>query len=185
MEMASGREHLGRNESFLSLPQKARHDRRLKAVQIEATNYPPIYAPAALYTKEHTTLQGTSAYVEGMDHCGTFNVPGVLTMADVNQNGHPTITGAPSAIVEHSPKNIDVQKLIDQFKVKANYNYNVNSATMTGMDWGTPNPGATQQDASSCNSHNVVHFNTNSTYVNLTGGVPWLRNAAGRRGPCG
>jgi hypothetical protein len=141
-----------------------------KPIQIEATNFPPIYAPAALYTKEHTTIQGTSAYVEGMDHCGTRNVPGVLTMADVNQNGHPTITGGnPAAIVEHSPKNIDVQKLIDQFKVKANYSYNVNSATMTGMDWGTPNPGATQQDASSCNTHNVVHFNTNHTYVSLTG----------------
>jgi hypothetical protein len=141
-----------------------------KPIQIEATNFPPIYAPAALYTKDHTTIQGSSAYVEGMDHCGTYNVPGVLSMADVNQNGHPTITGSnPAAIVEHSPINIDVQKLIDQFKGKANYNYNVNSATLTGMDWGTPNPGATQQDASRCSTHNVVYFNTNRTYVNLRG----------------
>ena len=143
----------------------------LKPIQIEATNCPPIYAPAALYTKEHTTIQGTSAYVEGMDHCGTRNVPGVLTMADVRQNGNPNISGAnPAAIVEHSDKNIDVQKLIDQFSGKANYSYNVNSATKTGMDWGTPNPGATQQDASSCDAHNVVYFNTNGTYVKLDGG---------------
>jgi Tfp pilus assembly protein PilX len=144
-----------------------------KPIRIEATRVPSIPAPAALYTKEHTMIQGTSVSILGMDHCGTDDVPGVLTMAGVGQNGHPTITGSsegkPAAIVEHSPKNIDVQALIVQFRGKANYNYNVNSATLAGMDWGTPNPGATQQDASSCNARNVVYFNTNNTYVKLAG----------------
>ncbi len=84
----------------------------------------------------------------------------------------PIITGssrAAAAIVEHSPKNIDVQALIIQFRGKANYNYNVNSATLNGMDWGTPNPGATRQEASSCNASNVVYFNTNNTYVKIAG----------------
>jgi hypothetical protein len=143
----------------------------LKPLRIEATQYPAVPAPAALYTKEHTTIQGSSASVLGMDHCGTKtnHVPGVLTMADVNQNGHPTITGSPSAIVEHSPKNIDVPKLINQHKKRANFSYDVNSQTLAGQDWGTPDPGASQQDATSCNLRNVVYFNTNSTYIKLTG----------------
>ncbi len=141
-----------------------------KPVKIEATKTPWIPAPAALYTKEHTTVQGSSVSVLGMDHCGGSHVPGVLTMADVTENGHPSITGSPSAIIEHSDKNIDVQKMVNEFKSRANHSYNVNSATLTGMDWGSPTPGATQQDATSCSSRNIVYFNTNSTYVKMTGG---------------
>jgi hypothetical protein len=67
--------------------------------------------------------------------------------------------------------NVDVEYLVNQFKNRANYQYDVNSATITGMTWGTPTPGATQQDASSCSSRNIVHFNTNGTYVKLSGGT--------------
>ena len=141
-----------------------------KAVKIEAVKAPPIPSYAALYTKEATTIQGTSALVSGMDHCGTANVPGVLTMATISTNGHPTIEGSPTTFVEHSSTNVNVQKLIDDFKSRANYTYDVNSATLTGMAWGTPTPGATPQDASSCKNKNVVYFNTHSTYVTLTGG---------------
>jgi hypothetical protein len=88
----------------------------------------------------------------------------------VTQNGGPDITGSPSAIIEHSPRNIDVEKMVNEFKRKATHNYNVNSVTLTGMDWGSPTPGATQQDATSCSNRNIVYFNTNSTYVKLTGG---------------
>jgi len=140
-----------------------------KSIRIEATKVPPATAPAALYTKADTTIQGTSTYVLGMDHCGTSHVPGIITMDYVSQNGNPTITGWPNAIIERSPMNIDVKAMIDSFKRKPTHYYNVNSATLTAMDWGTPTPGATQQDASSCSTHNIVYFNTNSTYVKLTG----------------
>ncbi|MGD0624871.1 MAG: PilX N-terminal domain-containing pilus assembly protein [Thermodesulfobacteriota bacterium] len=140
-----------------------------KSVQIEAVQAPPITAPAALYTKEVTTIQGTSTNVLGMDGCGGANVPGIISMATVSQNGHPMITGSPAAIIEKSPMNIDVKKMINQFKTKADYSYNVNSATLTGMQWGNPTPGGTQQCATSCSDHNIVYFNTNSTYVKLTG----------------
>jgi hypothetical protein len=142
-----------------------------KAISIEAVKAPPVPAYAALYTKEPTTIQGSSAYVLGMDHCGTANVPGVLTMATVSTNGHPSITGSPADVVEHSSTNVNVQKLVDDFKSRANNSYEVNSATLTGMSWGSPTPGATQQDASSCSAKNVVYFNTNSTYVKLSGGT--------------
>ncbi|MCX5916360.1 MAG: hypothetical protein NTX30_06720, partial [Deltaproteobacteria bacterium] len=135
---------------------------------IEAAQVPDITAPAALYTKAHTTIQGTSTNVMGMDHCGSSHVPGVLTMEDVGTNGKPTITGTnPSAIVEHSPKNIDIQATIDRFKKSLSHSYNVNSATLTGMTWGTPVAGPSQQDATSCTERKIVYFNTNSTYVKL------------------
>jgi Tfp pilus assembly protein PilX len=139
-----------------------------KPLRIEAAQFPDITAPAALYTKAHTTIQGTSTNVMGMDHCGSSHVPGVLTMEDVGTNGKPTITGTnPSAIVEHSPKNIDIQATIDRFKKSLSHSYNVNSATLTGMTWGTPVAGPSQQDATSCTERKIVYFNTNSTYVKL------------------
>jgi Tfp pilus assembly protein PilX len=142
-----------------------------RPLKTEAARVPPITTPAALYTKAHTTIQGTSTNVLGMDHCGSSDVPGVVTMDSINLNGNPTITGSPSPMVEHSTMNVDVEYLVNQFKSRANHQYNVNSATLTGMTWGTPTPGATQQDALSCSSRNVVHFNTNGTYVKLSGGT--------------
>jgi hypothetical protein len=38
------------------------------------------------------------------------------------------------------------------------------------MDWGSPIPGATQREASDCSHRNIVYFNTNNTYVRLSGG---------------
>ncbi len=142
-----------------------------KPLAIEVTNAPPIPVPAALYTKSHTTIQGTSTSVLGMDHCGSNNLPGIVTMDDIRLNGTPppTITGAPSAIVQYSTNNIDVQRLINENKKRANYSYDVRSSTMSGMDWGTPVPGVTQQDASSCSTRNVVSINTNYTYVTIKG----------------
>ncbi len=40
---------------------------------------------------------------------------------------------------------------------------------MTGMNWGSPTPGATQQDATSCSDKNVVYIDTHNTYVRLRG----------------
>jgi hypothetical protein len=112
-----------------------------KSVKIEAVRVPTLAAPAALYTKATTNIQGNSTYVQGLDQCGTNDVPGVLTKA----------------------------KMISQFSTNAKYSYNVNSATLTGMNWGSPTPGATPQNASSCSQHNVVYFNTSATYVKLAG----------------
>ena len=98
-------------------------------------------------------------------------MPGVLTMADVRENGSPSITGSPSAIVEHSSRNIDVQKMVNQFKTKANYSYNVNGGVFNGMDWGSPDPRRHPTGRLQLfRSRNIVYFNTNSTYVRMQGG---------------
>jgi Tfp pilus assembly protein PilX len=138
----------------------------VKPVKIEAVRTPSISAPAALYTKERTTIAGASVSVLGMDHCGSDPVAGVITRDALTQAGGPTINGSP-AVEEYSSTNIDVQHIIDAFKGKATYSYNVNSLTLTGMNWGTPVLGATPRDATNCSTRNIVYFNTNSTYVKL------------------
>lgn len=53
-------------------------DGALKPLRIEATQVPPFDAPAALYTKAHTDILGTSTSVWGIDQCGTRMFPGLL-----------------------------------------------------------------------------------------------------------
>jgi hypothetical protein len=142
----------------------------MKPVRIECAPAPPITTPAALYSKESTTVQGTSTHVVGMDGCGTSNVPGIVTMATVQQNGNPGITGFPVALIQHSSMNIDVQAIVGSLKTYQNHSYDVNSASFSGMNWGSPSAGATQKDPTRCSSHNIVYFNTHNTYVRLQGG---------------
>jgi Tfp pilus assembly protein PilX len=143
-----------------------------KSVQIEATNA-TLYAPAAVYARGNTTIQGTSTYVQGKDQCGpgdgSSDVYGVLSKKSVIQNGNPFIDGAPNPVEQNSPVEIPIQDLVNQFKSHANYTYNIVAQTMTGMNWGSPTPGATPEDVMSCNTQNVVYINTSSTFVQLTG----------------
>ena len=57
--------------------------------------------------------------------------------------------------------------MVNSLKKYQNYSYDVNSASSSGMNWGSPTPGATQQSPTSCNAHNIVYFNTHNTYVRL------------------
>lgn len=141
-----------------------------KPVTIEATRPPDITVPAALYTKTNTVVQGNSTYIIGTDQCGGSNLPGILSMSTVTQNGLPQIEGSPP-VTENSTQNINIQYMINRFKQNVNYQYNASGQTLTGMHWGSPTLGATPQDASSCNDHNVVYFNTNSTFVKFMGGT--------------
>ena len=141
-----------------------------KTIRIEASPVPEISVLAALYTKSITTIQGSSTLVNGLDQCGTSSVAGILSQSTVVESGHPVIDGNPP-MIENSPENLDIQGIINRFKYAANPGYNVNSATLTGMHWGTPTPGNTPESASSCGERNVVYFNTHSTYVKLSGGT--------------
>ena len=141
-----------------------------KTVRIEASPVPEFRVLAALYPESITPIQGTSTLVNGLDRCGTSSLAGILSRATVTTNGNPVIDGTPP-IIENAPDNIEIQGIINQFKYTPTHSYNVNSATMAGMSWGTPIPGNTPADPSSCGERNVVHINTNSTYVNLTGGT--------------
>ena len=147
-----------------------------KTMEVEMTRLPPLTVPAPLYVEATTTIQGTSTNIIGTDQCGGSNVPGVVTTlaaGTVTKTGNPIVNGvtSPTWSVVGGAANMNVQAMINSQKDSANYVYNVASATHTGMSWGTPAPGATLQNPSSCTAFNVVHYNTGGTTIRLAGGT--------------
>ncbi|HSF33409.1 MAG TPA: hypothetical protein VLK82_23430 [Candidatus Tectomicrobia bacterium] len=142
-----------------------------RTVEIETSRIPNITVPGALYVEAYTTIQGSSTNIIGTDSCGSDDQPGIRTTlapGSVAETGLPSITGTPA--ISYNSTDMDVQTIVDALTASANYVYTVNAATHTTMNWGTPTPGATLQDPSSCSVHNVVHYKTNDTYISLTGG---------------
>ena len=158
-----------------------------KTVQLEVTRVPPITIKAALHTGTEARIQGSSTDIIGEDQCGGgTDLPGIATPVDeasspVTLIGGPTITGEgetdPSISYSENPA-LNVQGMVDSVKKSADFSYTVNSVTQTdsttpgpGDGWGTPTPGATLEDASSCSEFNIIHYDTGGTYVKLSGGV--------------
>lgn len=158
-------------------------------VQIEMANLPPVVVPGALYVEAPATIQGTSTHVIGVDGCGGPDVPGLVSTegaGSVTETGNPRISGAnsggydagePSDIVYDAP-DMDVEAMFNSYARSADFFYNVTSETHTdtttpgpGDDWGTPVLGPSLQDPSTCLDHNIVHYDTNGTYIRLSGGV--------------
>jgi len=155
-----------------------------KVIEVEMTRIPPITVPAALYVETSTKIQGNSTNIIGTDGCGTDDKPGIATTKPdtepITTVGGPTITGVGGADpdVSHSNTDMDIQSMVDSFKGSADFAYTVSSATHTGTTepgpgdgWGTPTPGATLQDPSSCSCNNIVYYNTQDTDIKLSGGV--------------
>ena len=146
-----------------------------RTVEAEMAKAPPISVPAPLYVKANSTIQGSSTNIIGTDTCGSSDKHGMITTKNsgsVDINGHPSITGVSGTdpdIVYNGP-NLDITALANSLKQAANFSYNVTSDTQTGMNWGTPTPGATQQNPSTCSVHNIVYYNTNGTDIKLAGG---------------
>jgi hypothetical protein len=122
-----------------------------KRVRIEATRVPLISSLAALYTKQPTTIMGTSTFINGNDSCGGTSVPGVLTMNTLTIPGDPVIQGNPP-IADNSLIDLQISGIIDQLKPFITQTIPVGSSnpTLTGMAWGNPIPGADSHQASSC-----------------------------------
>ena len=142
-----------------------------RSIEVETSRVPQITVPGALYVEAFTTIQGSSTNVIGTDQCGSDDQPGIRTTlpsGSVQQNGNPTITGTPA--IAYTGTNMDVQALVEALQPYVNYSYTVTGATHSGMNWGTPTPGATQQDPSACGVQNVVRYQTHDTYIRLTGG---------------
>jgi len=148
-----------------------------KTIAIEMARTPPITVPSPLYVEATTTIQGSSAFLIGIDQCGSSHKPGLVTTLEsgsVTLNGNPSITGVGGAApnITYNATNMDVQAMIDSIKGSANFSHNVTSDTFTGdQGWGVPTPGETLQYPSSCSLRNVVYINTNGTEVKLHGGV--------------
>ena len=154
-----------------------------KTIEAEMMKIPPISVPAALYVGAPTTIQGSSTDVIGTDSCGGADKPGIVTSqseGSITLNGNPSITGEggaePNIIYDATIMNID--SIINNYKSSADFAYTVSNATHTasttpgpGDNWGTPTPGATQEDPSSCGCSNIVYYNTGGTDIQLSGGV--------------
>lgn len=117
--------------------------------------------PGALYVNAGTTVQGSSAEVDGENECaGEVNpMPGIATTSSstssITQNGHPEIEGTPP--IQTSTQVIDTLSIINARSPYANYSYSYTGAhTDTGMNWGTPTG-----DPATCSSTNTIYYNMN------------------------
>ncbi len=148
-----------------------------KTLEVAVARLPPITAPAALYVEATTSIQGSSTYINGNDSCGSNNKPGVATTqsaGSITNSGNPTVSGATSSswsVTGGSP-DMDVPAMIDNWKDTADFSYeHSSSTTQTGMSWGTPTAGATQQAPSSCSENHVVYYNMHGTEIKLASGT--------------
>jgi Tfp pilus assembly protein PilX len=147
-----------------------------RTVQAEITKMPPIQVPSPLYVKApNSRIQGSSTYITGEDKCGDKDTHAVTTInsqGSIDIQGNPTITNAvgTNPDILYDGPNLDITAMVNSLKSQANFSYDVTSDTQTGMYWGTPTPGATQQDPSYCSDHNIVYYNTHGTYIKLAGG---------------
>jgi len=154
----------------------------LRTVEAEAARIPPITAPAALYVEATTTVQGNTSII-GTDGCGVSDLPGIVTKeppGSVVLHGLPLVAGAGATVpsIQYSATDLDVQSMVDSFIGFADHTYNAGSETHTGTTvpgpgdgWGTPWPGITLQDPSSCSENTIVHYDTDGTDITLSGGV--------------
>jgi hypothetical protein len=146
-----------------------------QTVEAEMTKTPPITVPSPLYVKADAKIQGSSTDIIGVDPCGGSDKPGVITTKDpgtIDIAGGPNITGAGGTTpnIVYNGVNLDIEAMVNSLKKRANFSYNVSSATHTGMNWGSPTLGGTLESPSTCSVHNVVYYNTNGTDIKLAGG---------------
>jgi hypothetical protein len=151
-----------------------------KMITAEVARVPPITVPGSLYVEDNTTINGNSTTIVGTDACGTSDKPGIVTTGtadSITTNGNPTIEGSPDGIT-YGSTDLDIQSMIASIKDAHDFAYPVSSETHTGTSvtgpgdgWGTPIAGDTQSDPSSCNTSNIVYYDTQDTYVKFSGGT--------------
>ncbi len=155
----------------------------------EVARVPPITVPGSLYVEDNTTINGNSTTIVGTDACGTSDKPGIVTTGtadSITANGNPTIEGSPDGIT-YGSTDLDIQSMIDSIKDANDFAYTANniSVTITGTQipgpgdgWGTPAAGTTQSDPTSCNTSNIVYYDTQDTFVKFSGGTGRVRHTA-------
>lgn len=108
----------------------------------------PNNSPAVLYSKDNTTLNGSSITINGNDagNCGGSNLGGVYVYSNppsdthtLTQNGNPNITGNPPT--QTGTTNLDLQSYVDTLKDSA-------SITLTA-DVSAPGNGTTSYGSAS------------------------------------
>ena len=154
-----------------------------KRIEAELDPRPNLGAGGALYSEKPVDLLGTSTYIQGMDACGSNNVPGVaITLPDdptndpVDTHGSPTVEGSPEDIQYNTP-NRNLKEMVEYIQKDANFRYVYGSnQTLTGMSdqWGIPSGSGTTTPLSYSGDLNIVYFNM--------GGDKTLKLAGGSHG---
>lgn len=158
-----------------------------KTLQIECARPIPPQPPAALYVKAPTSISGNSTLVNGNDQCGSgTNLPGAMTILptttvnekgktinSIDQSGGPTITGNPG--ITYNGVNLSIESMVDNLSRSADHSYNFNgvvNSTETpgpGDGWGNPVDGATQASPLTCDTFEIVYYDTSNASVTLNG----------------
>ena len=159
-----------------------------KTIQLEVTRVPPITVKGAWYSGSSSSIRG-NVEINGQDRCGGgTDLPGISTPLPKVSDTDPVdagdlVDGAaefdgdegdPNVKYSEAPA-LDVPAMADFLKKSADFSYNLSSETHTaatvpgpGDDWGDPDIDSTQP---TCDSYNIVHYDTNGTSIHLSGKV--------------
>ena len=148
-------------------------------------------SPAALYSKDNTTLNGSSINISGTDagNCGGSNLSAVYVYSDpatnnthtLTQNGSPTLGGTPATQI--GTTSLDLQSYIDTLKgsatvtLTADVSASGNATTGYGSstNYATVYSDATQQGDGELRLNNVTGYGILLVKGNLqlAGNINW------------
>jgi Tfp pilus assembly protein PilX len=148
-------------------------------------------SPAALYSQDNTTLNGSSITISGNDagNCGGANLSGVYVYSDpstnnthtLTQNGGPTLTGNPAT--QTGTTNMNLQSYVDALKgaatvtLTADVSAGGNDTTSYGSstNYVTVYSDATQQADGELRLNNVTGYGILVVKGNLqlAGNIDW------------
>jgi Tfp pilus assembly protein PilX len=148
-------------------------------------------SPAVLYSKDNTTLNGSSINISGNDAgtCGGSNLSAVYVYSDpstnnthtLTQNGNPTLTGNPAT--QTGTTNLDLQSYVDSLKggasvtLTADVSAGGNGTTSYGSstNYVTVYSDATQQADGELRLNNVTGYGILLVKGNLqfAGNIDW------------
>lgn len=141
-----------------------------KTIQVFLRSRPNLDVPAALYSKGHIEIKGTSIKIQGKDRCGSNDKPGIITKSDVGISGSPAIDGSPSKM-EHSSLDVPLEEILAFHSTYADHSYKYASdVTLTGESWGSL-IGGRGEPLSPVDPLKVVYFDMGDKTVKLEGGT--------------
>ena len=152
-----------------------------KVLEVELLKSPVYDPPAALYSEGPVHIQGSSAYLNGNDVCGTINKPGIMTPTTatppITESGNPSINGSPPQVTQASilpPTNLSLKEMLGYLRRDSNFNYSYDgNQTLSGYSdsWGTPTSSGVSVPMTYTGTMNIVCFDMQGTQtLKLTGG---------------
>jgi Tfp pilus assembly protein PilX len=138
--------------------------------------------PAVVYSKDNVTLSGGALSINGNDagNCGGGNIAPVYTKdpATTDLHGGPHLSGSPST-PQHGTIDIDLQALVDQFNIGADYTL---TADQSGGTYGSSSNYVTvYADAEATQADHELRLNNVTGYgilivkgnLQLAGNLNW------------